>query len=192
VVEKIWNFEVLVLFLWIFLRVGTFLELIFNFQGPNYKIRNYGLILKKMRGLSAKWWKLKFPGIVFLKKNPWTKSMSPWTAPTRSTVDWQPLPCSGAHQSSACGRSGARELRPTGGGGERRAGLFNDGVAVVREAVEGRVTSGGASARKGGGGGTLRAKRRSVRGVGVFTEGRATFYRVEPRRGRPGAFSGQR
>jgi hypothetical protein len=70
--------------------------------------------------------------------------------------------------------------------------LFNDGVAVVREAVEGRVTSGGASARKGGGGGTLRAKRRSVRGVGVFTEGRATFYRVEPRQGRPGAFSGQR
>jgi hypothetical protein len=61
---------------------------------------------------------------------------------------------------------------PTKGwGGEGRAGEFNDGVAAVREAVEGRLTGGGASAQKGGGEGTLRAKRRSVGGVGVFTEG---------------------
>jgi hypothetical protein len=32
-VEKIWNFEVSGLFLWIFLRLGTFLELFFKFVG---------------------------------------------------------------------------------------------------------------------------------------------------------------
>jgi hypothetical protein len=37
--------------------------------------------------------------------------------------------------------------------------------------VEGRLTSGGASAQKGGGEGIVRAKRRSAGGVGVFTEG---------------------
>jgi hypothetical protein len=63
---------------------------------------------------------------------------------------------------------------------------------VVREAVEGCLTGSGASAQKGGGGGTLRAKRRSVGGVGVFTEGGAAFYRAEARRGRPGAFNGRR
>jgi hypothetical protein len=41
--------------------------------------------------------------------------------------------------------------------------------------VEGRLTDGGASARKGGDEGTLRAKRRSVGGVGVFTEGGRPF-----------------
>jgi hypothetical protein len=32
-VEKIWNFEVSGLFLWIFLRLGTFMELFFKFRG---------------------------------------------------------------------------------------------------------------------------------------------------------------
>jgi hypothetical protein len=166
------------------------LELFFKFQGPNFKIRDCGLILKKMRGLSAKCRKLEFLGVVFLKKNLWTKSTSPWTAPARSTVDWRPLLCSGAHRSSASIRSGARELRPRGGGGERWAGEFNDGVTAFLEGVEGRLTSGGASAQKGSGGGTLRAKRRSVGGVGVFTEGGVAFYRAVARRGRPGAFNG--
>jgi hypothetical protein len=94
--------------------------------------------------------------------------------------------------SSASGRSGDSELRPRDGGGERRAGELKDGVVVVRETVEGRLTSGGASARKGDGGGMLRAKRRSVGGVGIFTEGGATFYRAEVRWGRPGAFNGRR
>jgi hypothetical protein len=36
-VEKIWNFEVSGLFLWIFLRLGTFLELFFKFLGLTVK-----------------------------------------------------------------------------------------------------------------------------------------------------------
>jgi hypothetical protein len=178
--------------LWIFLRLWTFLRIIFKFRGPNCKIRDCGLILQKLRGLSAKCQKLEFPGIVFLKENPWTKSMSPWTASARSTVDRRPLPRSGAHRSSASGHSGARELRPRVGGEEGRAGELNDGVVAAREAVEGRLTGGGASTRKGDGEGTLRAKRGSVGGVRVFTEGGAAFYRAEVKRGRPSAFKGRR
>jgi hypothetical protein len=166
--------------------------IIFQFRGPNYKIRDYGMILEKLRGLSAKCWKLEFPGIVFLKENPWTKSTSSWNAPARSTVDRWPLPRSGAHRSSASGRSDARELRPRGGGGKRWAGEFNDGVATAREAVERHLTDGGASAWKGDNEGAFWAKRRSVGGVGVFTEGGAAFYRAEARRGRPSALNGWR
>jgi hypothetical protein len=79
-----------------------------------------------------------------------------------------------------------------GGGEEGRAGELNGGVAAAREAVEERLTGGGASARKGDGEGVLRAKRGSVGGVGVFTEGRAGFYRAEARQGRPSAFNGRR
>jgi hypothetical protein len=110
----------------------------------------------------------------------------------RFVMDRGTLQRAGAHRSSASGRSGARELRPMGGGGEGQAGELNDGVAVGQEAVEERLTGGRASAWKGGGEGTVRAKRRSVGGVWVFTEGGAAFYMVEARRGRPGAFNGRR
>jgi hypothetical protein len=42
VVEKIRNFEVLGLFLWIFLRLGTFLELFFKFSDLTVKSRIVG------------------------------------------------------------------------------------------------------------------------------------------------------
>jgi hypothetical protein len=64
------------------------------------------------------------------------------------------------------------------GGEEGRAGELNGGVAAAREAVEGRLTGGGASAQKGDGEGTWRAKRGSIGGVGIFTEGGAGFYRA--------------
>jgi hypothetical protein len=40
--------------------------------------------------------------------------------------------------------------------------------------------------------GVVRAKRRSIGGVGVFTEGGAAFNRAEARRGRSGGFGGRR
>jgi hypothetical protein len=120
----------------------------------------------------------------FPKGNPWIESRSPWTMPARSTMDRRPLLRSGAHRSSASGRSGARELRPRGGGEEGRAGELNGGVAAAWEAVVGRLTSGRASALEDDSEGTLRAKRGSVGGVGCFTEGGVGFYRAEARRER--------
>jgi hypothetical protein len=102
------------------------------------------------------------------------------------------LPTGGAHRSSASGHSGARELRPRGRGEEGRAGKLNGGVATARDAVEGCLTGGGASAQKGDGEGALRAKRGSIGGVGVFTEGGTGSYRADARRGRPSACNGRR
>jgi hypothetical protein len=152
VVEKIWNFEVSGLFLWIFLRLGTFLELFFKFQEPNCKIRDYRLILEKMRGLSAKCQKMEFSGIILPKK-------TSWIAPAWSTMDRLPWPTSGACQSSASGHSGAQGHWGRGGG---------RGVGV-REPVKG-LTGGRVAARWPGDGGKRR--RRSVLGeVGVADSG---------------------
>jgi hypothetical protein len=123
--------------------------IIFQIPGSDCKFMDCGLILKKPRGLSAKCPKLDFLRIVFLKESLWTESTSPWTAPTRSTVDRRPLSRSGAHQSSASGRSSARELRPRGGGEEGRVGEPNGGVAAASEAVEGCLTGGGSFGLEG-------------------------------------------
>jgi hypothetical protein len=123
---------------------------------------------------------------------PLVESMVRWIVPAQSTMDRWPLPCMGAHWSLASSRSDARELRPRGEGGEGRVGELNDGVTAGQEAVEGRLTGGGASAWNDCGEGMVRAKRRCAGGVGVFTEGGAAFYRLVERQGRPGAFNGRR
>jgi hypothetical protein len=52
--EKIWNFKVSGLFLWIFLSLRAFLELFFIFQGSFCEITEYGLIIEKHKGLYVK------------------------------------------------------------------------------------------------------------------------------------------
>jgi hypothetical protein len=60
--------------LWIFLRLRTFLELFFKFQGPNYEIRDCGLIFEKPRGIFAKLPGIIDFGIIFVRKKMWTRS----------------------------------------------------------------------------------------------------------------------
>jgi hypothetical protein len=75
VVEKIWNFEVLGPFLWIYLWLGTLLELFFKNQGSNYEIMDCGLILEKPKGFFAKLPGIIDFGIIFVRKKSWTRSV---------------------------------------------------------------------------------------------------------------------
>jgi hypothetical protein len=58
VVEKIWNFEVSGLILWIFSEAKDLSGIIFQIQGPFCEITDYGFIIEKHKGLS-----IKSPGI---------------------------------------------------------------------------------------------------------------------------------
>jgi hypothetical protein len=78
---------------------------IFQILGPNYKFLDYGLILEKPRGLNAKYPKLEFPGIIFLKEThgPSPRVRGPRAAPVHS----------GPRSSSRGGLTGERpERRP--------------------------------------------------------------------------------
>jgi hypothetical protein len=96
-----------------FSEASDLFGIIFQILGPNYKIMDCGLILKKLRGLNAKCPKLDFLGIVFLKE---TRGPSPRVRGPpglRSTMDWPPSTTGGVHWSSAYGRPGPRKLAAT-------------------------------------------------------------------------------
>jgi hypothetical protein len=124
----------------------------------------------------------------FPKENSWTESTSPWIAPARSTVDRRPLLLSGAHRSSASGRSSARELRPRAG--KREGGPANSMAGLPRLGSWWKSVSLATEtlSRKDDGEGAVRAKREGIGGVGGFTEGGVGFYRAEAR---PCVFNGR-
>jgi hypothetical protein len=112
---------------------------------------------------AGKW---DFPGIILLKKNLWTKSTDRWTAPARSTMDRRPLPCAGAHRSSASGCSSLPALGDDSRVGGVGHGGLGPGLTGAQEVVEWRRDGG-----EGGGGdglstGSLRAWREGKEGRG--------------------------
>jgi hypothetical protein len=111
VIEKIWNFEVSGLFLWIFLGLGTLLELLLKNQGSNYEIRGCGFILEKPRGFFAKLPGIIDSGIIFVRKKPWTRSMGRGPRPT--SVHGGPQWCGQEHSGVPAGaqRAGAMAHR---------------------------------------------------------------------------------
>jgi hypothetical protein len=150
------------------------LEIFLKIRGASCKYVDYGLILEKMRGLSAKCREMGFSRNYFVKEKPVDQ--------VHGSVDRAGPIHHGPTAIAACGSSPELSLRPlqcprapTMGGGEGRAGELTDGVSTGQEVVEGHLTSGGASAQKGRIEGTVRAKRSCVGGVGVFTKGGAAF-----------------
>jgi hypothetical protein len=82
VVERIWNFEVLGLFLWIFQRLGPLLaqeSQVIN-QGSNCEIMDCVLIIEKPTGFFPILLRIIDFGIIFVRKSvdsvhgPWTRS----------------------------------------------------------------------------------------------------------------------
>jgi hypothetical protein len=130
----------------IILRLGTFLELFFKFQGPNCKIRDCMLILEKMRGLSAKCQKMEFLGIILLMKNPWTKSTSPWTG-----SHGRPQELTGARPPATLGLKVVGEGAEDGesGSGNPLRASMEDGWRRGGWAMEGNGGSGRCSVRWG-------------------------------------------
>jgi hypothetical protein len=150
---------------------------------------NYGLILEKTRGLSAKCLKLDVLRIVFLKK---TRGPSPRV---RGLCRLGP-PWTGGHCRSrelAGARPPAAPVPESSdrGAGERKGGPANSMARLprLRRRWKGVSPVAELRSREDDGEGALRAKRGSVGGVGGFTEGGVGFYRAEAR---PSAFNGRR
>jgi hypothetical protein len=101
---------------------------------------------------------------------------------------WLAMELTGAQPS---GHSGPWRLAARWGKEGGRHEESNLANTEAWKAARRQRTGGGTLAQKGGGVSAVRAKRIRVGGVGVFTEGGPTFYRVEARRGRLGAFNGR-
>jgi hypothetical protein len=106
-------------------------------------------------------------------------------------VDRPPWPAVELTGAQPSGRSEPRRLAVRGGkegGHQGESNLANTEAwkATRRQCIGSRTL-----AQKGGIQGVMRAKRRSVGGVGVFTEGRAAINKAEVRRGRSGSFNGR-
>jgi hypothetical protein len=127
--------------------LGVFLEIFLKIRGASCKYVGCGLILEKMRGLSAKCREMGFSRNYFVEEKP---------------VDQ-------VHRLMDCAgpvHHGARELRPRGGGGKGKHGGPDSGLTRAREAVERQHDDG-----EGGGGravdaGSLGARREGKEGRG--------------------------
>jgi hypothetical protein len=114
VVERIWNFDVSGLFLWIFLRVGTLLELFFKNQGSNCEIIDCRLILEKPRGFFATLQGIIDFRVIFVRKKLWTRSTG--CAPRPASVHGGPAMDDGTELTGA--RPPATLVRKGAGQGE--------------------------------------------------------------------------
>jgi hypothetical protein len=129
-----------------------------------------GLILEKLRGLSVKYLKLDFSGIVFLKK---TCGLSPRVCGLRRPgPPWTGGHC---HSRELIGARPLAALVPESsdrGVGERKGGPVNSMAGLPRLGRRWKSVSPATetSARKDDGAGAVRAKRGGIRGVGGFTE----------------------
>jgi hypothetical protein len=143
---------------------------------------DYGLIMEKGWGLIEKW--LEYSIFELFSNRKW-HGLGPWLM---DQPPWPVVELTGARPS---GRSGPRRLAMRWGKEGGHHGKSNLANTEAWKAARRWRTGGGTSAQKGDGVGAMRTKRRSVGRVGVFTEGGATFYRAEARRGRSGAFNGR-
>jgi hypothetical protein len=107
--------------LWIFLRLGTRLELFFKIEGRNYEIMDHGLILEKLGGFFAKLSGLIDFKLIFVRKKMWTQSTG--RGPRLASVHGGPAmdggtEFTGARPPAALVRKGA------GQGQERKRGVL--------------------------------------------------------------------
>jgi hypothetical protein len=178
VVEKIWNFEVLGLFLWIFLRLGTLLGLFFKNPGSNCEIMDCGLILEKPRGFFAKLLVI-IDFSIFVRKKSWTQSTG--RGPRAALVHggsrigpWRRLT---EHQPTS--HSGPRWLtrrQPTGHSGPRRLAERMATRRGRRSATGEPLTEAWTRVRRQRDGvGVTERRRGQANGVGVFRRGGGPF-----------------